>query len=336
MARAPSSGAAVAQWLENPINNSHLGEPGSIPSGVTPDFSPLGIVPDDAVGRLVFSGISRFPRPFIPALLHAPLTLKDWCWCLWHYQMDRTTPPSAYELHINTLAEGGRYRSWQSERPRAPGGGHRSARRLHAPNGAGGGNKSIASGGAEWQQLRYLRGDKKLAANEVRHLNSQNALSIERSFAQPGEITASRSLTLSLCGIETTSLSFLSYVMQTADDERRENMFSYNRGHDYSISYFVEATVAGRLACSPSTKANRVKSPARSLRIFATENRAGRCRCSGGGGGFLMDLPFPPPFHYGAAPYSHQSPSSALKTSLLRAAQISSLISTFPSPERKK
>ncbi|KAJ8879162.1 hypothetical protein PR048_019768 [Dryococelus australis] len=31
-------------------------------------FSHVGIVPDDAVGLRVFSGISRFPRPFIPAL----------------------------------------------------------------------------------------------------------------------------------------------------------------------------------------------------------------------------------------------------------------------------
>ncbi|KAJ8894891.1 hypothetical protein PR048_000198 [Dryococelus australis] len=36
------------------------GEPGSIPSWVT-GFSQVGIVPDDAVGRWVFSGISRFP-----------------------------------------------------------------------------------------------------------------------------------------------------------------------------------------------------------------------------------------------------------------------------------
>ncbi|KAJ8878782.1 hypothetical protein PR048_019368 [Dryococelus australis] len=30
----------------------------------------VGIVPDDAAGRRIFSGISRFPRTFIPALLH--------------------------------------------------------------------------------------------------------------------------------------------------------------------------------------------------------------------------------------------------------------------------
>ncbi|KAJ8867859.1 hypothetical protein PR048_031664 [Dryococelus australis] len=56
-------------------------------------------------------------------------------------------------------------------------------------------------------------------------------------------------------------------------------------------------------------------------RIFASGNRAGRCRRSTG---FLGDLPFPLPLHSGATSYSFQSPSSALKTSMLRAAQISS------------
>ncbi|KAJ8897263.1 hypothetical protein PR048_002609 [Dryococelus australis] len=42
------------------------------PAWVT-GFSHVGIVPEDAVGRWVFSGISRFPRPFIPALLHTLL-----------------------------------------------------------------------------------------------------------------------------------------------------------------------------------------------------------------------------------------------------------------------
>ncbi|KAJ8887532.1 hypothetical protein PR048_013748 [Dryococelus australis] len=41
---------------------------------------------------------------------------------------------------------------------------------------------------------------------------------------------------------------------------------------------------------SPPTKANRVHHPAESLRIFASGNRAGRCRWSAG---FLEDLPFP-------------------------------------------
>ncbi|KAJ8866347.1 hypothetical protein PR048_032190 [Dryococelus australis] len=60
-------------------------------------------------------------------------------------------------------------------------------------------------------------------------------------------------------------------------------------------------TVAERLVYSPPTKAVRVQSPAGSLRIFACGNRAGRCRWSAD---FIGDLPFSPPFHSGAAPYS--------------------------------
>ncbi|KAJ8895101.1 hypothetical protein PR048_000426 [Dryococelus australis] len=41
---------------------SNLDEPGSIPGGITSGFSQVGIVPDDAAGRWVSSGIFRFPR----------------------------------------------------------------------------------------------------------------------------------------------------------------------------------------------------------------------------------------------------------------------------------
>ncbi|KAJ8881141.1 hypothetical protein PR048_017614 [Dryococelus australis] len=49
--------------------------------------------------------------------------------------------------------------------------------------------------------------------------------------------------------------------------------------------------VTERLDCSPPTKVNRVKSPAEPLHIFASGNRARRCRWSAG---FLGDLPFSP------------------------------------------
>ncbi|KAJ8877836.1 hypothetical protein PR048_022295 [Dryococelus australis] len=42
---------------------SHQGKPSSIPGRVTPGFSHVGIVPEEAVGRRVYSGISRFPYP---------------------------------------------------------------------------------------------------------------------------------------------------------------------------------------------------------------------------------------------------------------------------------
>ncbi|KAJ8867138.1 hypothetical protein PR048_033002 [Dryococelus australis] len=51
----------------------HLREPGSIPGGVAPGFLYVGIVPDDAAGQRIFSGISCFPCPCIPALLHTHL-----------------------------------------------------------------------------------------------------------------------------------------------------------------------------------------------------------------------------------------------------------------------
>ncbi|KAJ8879212.1 hypothetical protein PR048_019818 [Dryococelus australis] len=56
---------------------SHQGKPGSIPDRVT-GFSQVGIVPDDAVGRRAFSGISRFPRPLIPAPLHIHFNHHHW------------------------------------------------------------------------------------------------------------------------------------------------------------------------------------------------------------------------------------------------------------------
>ncbi|KAJ8896826.1 hypothetical protein PR048_002172 [Dryococelus australis] len=52
---------------------SHQGEPGSIPCRATPRFLQVGIVPGDDSDRWVFTGISSFPHPFIPALIHSHL-----------------------------------------------------------------------------------------------------------------------------------------------------------------------------------------------------------------------------------------------------------------------
>ncbi|KAJ8873293.1 hypothetical protein PR048_026927 [Dryococelus australis] len=57
------------------LPSHHQGELGAIPGRVT-KFSQVGIVPDDAVGRRVFSGISHFPRPFIPSLPSPSSALK--------------------------------------------------------------------------------------------------------------------------------------------------------------------------------------------------------------------------------------------------------------------
>ncbi|KAJ8896418.1 hypothetical protein PR048_001762 [Dryococelus australis] len=54
-------------------STSHQGELGSITDGVASGHSHSKIVPYDAIGWLVFSGISRVLHPFIPVLLHTHL-----------------------------------------------------------------------------------------------------------------------------------------------------------------------------------------------------------------------------------------------------------------------
>ncbi|KAJ8872275.1 hypothetical protein PR048_025877 [Dryococelus australis] len=74
---------------------SHLSELGSIPGGIAPGFSHVGIVPHDAAGRLVFSGISRFPRPCIPVSPTFPnLTLSPGGELVIHEKIRRPTASS--------------------------------------------------------------------------------------------------------------------------------------------------------------------------------------------------------------------------------------------------
>ncbi|KAJ8885925.1 hypothetical protein PR048_012131 [Dryococelus australis] len=88
------------------------------------------------------------------------------------------------------------------------------------------------------------------------------------------------------------------------------------------IQGLYRTAVAEQLACSPPTNANRVQYLAGSLRDFHMWES---CWTMPLVGGFSWVSPISLTFHYGAAPYSRQSPSLDLKTSLLRAAQISSL-----------
>ncbi|KAJ8866336.1 hypothetical protein PR048_032179 [Dryococelus australis] len=76
---------------------SHQGESGIIPGRVTFGFSRVGIVPDDAAGRRVFSGISRFPRPSVPVLLHTHLNHP--------HRLSRTSLLKAAQLSSLTLID---------------------------------------------------------------------------------------------------------------------------------------------------------------------------------------------------------------------------------------
>ncbi|KAJ8897807.1 hypothetical protein PR048_003157 [Dryococelus australis] len=66
---AYTPGAAVAERLNcsPPTKASRV----QSPAGSLPEFSRVGIARDDAADRRVFSGISRFPRPCIPALFRS-------------------------------------------------------------------------------------------------------------------------------------------------------------------------------------------------------------------------------------------------------------------------
>ncbi|KAJ8895948.1 hypothetical protein PR048_001289 [Dryococelus australis] len=88
--------------------------------------------------------------------------------------------------------------------------------------------------------------------------------------------------------------------------------------HSFILWFIVRETdrvrgiaVAEWLADSPPAKANRVRSPARSLPDFRMWES-----CRKLVGGFSRGYPASPNFHSGATSYSPQSPSSALKTSL--------------------
>ncbi|KAJ8867482.1 hypothetical protein PR048_031284 [Dryococelus australis] len=107
------------------------------------------------------------------------------------------------------------------------------------------------------------------------------------------------------------------YSVNASDPVEKRNKYQNAkcigfRAGNISLHCEQGATMAERLACSPPTKAILVQSPAGSHRIFTRGNRAGRCRWQV----FVGDIPFPPLFNSGAAPYSPQSPSSALKTSM--------------------
>ncbi|KAJ8885930.1 hypothetical protein PR048_012136 [Dryococelus australis] len=56
---------------------SHLGKPGSIPYGVAPRLSHMGIVSDDAAGGRVFLGDLSFPPSFHPGQFHTHLDLPS-------------------------------------------------------------------------------------------------------------------------------------------------------------------------------------------------------------------------------------------------------------------
>ncbi|KAJ8866214.1 hypothetical protein PR048_032057 [Dryococelus australis] len=86
-------GGVVARLLA-----THPGELGSIPDVIAPGCLQVGIVPDDAAVRRVFPGVSRFPHPCIPALLHTHLASPSSA-----LETSMLTAAHISELHFTTL-----------------------------------------------------------------------------------------------------------------------------------------------------------------------------------------------------------------------------------------
>ncbi|KAJ8883340.1 hypothetical protein PR048_015183 [Dryococelus australis] len=110
------------------------------------------------------------------------------------------------------------------------------------------------------------------------------------------------------------------YVIGSLGEHATEIALTVLTSHSRISLWLI--TALGSHLCEPGFESQRGR-----FRIFGCENCAGRCHWSTG---FLGDLPFLPPLHSGATLYSPHltSPSSALKTSILKAARISSSIFT--------
>ncbi|KAJ8898114.1 hypothetical protein PR048_003474 [Dryococelus australis] len=65
--------ACIAAGMYCAAMANYASEPGSIPGGVTRGLSRVGIVPDDATGRRVFSAVSSFPSTAAPCSLRLTL-----------------------------------------------------------------------------------------------------------------------------------------------------------------------------------------------------------------------------------------------------------------------
>ncbi|KAJ8867531.1 hypothetical protein PR048_031333 [Dryococelus australis] len=176
-------------------------------------------------------------------------------------------------------------------------------------------DQEVGSKGSDARQLHIIRCANFLA---IPRPPPQSDARCEESSG-PGQLSyISRGLPVSRFLVSSTVISTKFVVLS----ERR----STTATSECSLPVLVKAvhdkaTVAERLARSPATEASPGSIPGR-VTGFSQVGTV-PCRWSAD---FLGDLPFLPPLDSGADPYSFQSSSSsAPKTSLLRAAHISSL-----------
>ncbi|KAJ8866598.1 hypothetical protein PR048_032458 [Dryococelus australis] len=289
---------------------THLGEMISIPVVVTPEFSHVGIVPDDASGWRVFSGFSRlYPQGM-----------------LFRCQPENNEPGRWRLRDTETTA---------THRLRAPFAVLDAEQLVGEPQVAGEFLQQVdAEAGAALEQRAVL----------PRRLHRRNILEVElkqgvRKVRSHREWTILSYSVFQRCkdpgAIDIRNPNQGAGKRETPEKTRRptatsgtiptcENPVARPGSEPGTPWWEASAARAQRLACSPPAKVNRGSIPGRvapNFRKFGIVPDDAACRR-----GFLGYLPFPPSLRSGAAPYV-ASPPSALKPMMLRAAHIFSLTS---------
>ncbi|KAJ8893769.1 hypothetical protein PR048_006369 [Dryococelus australis] len=117
----PGSSRLRGQWFTTSrarsvlLFTSHQGGLDSIPGGVAPGFSHLGIVADDVAGGRFFSGFSRYPRPCIPVLLRAHLVSLSSALNTSRLRAAQTSPVSTSLFHLPVMYLSGRREGVESQ-----------------------------------------------------------------------------------------------------------------------------------------------------------------------------------------------------------------------------
>ncbi|KAJ8873653.1 hypothetical protein PR048_024478 [Dryococelus australis] len=317
---------------------SYQGEPGPIPGRVT-GLSHVGIVPNDGVGRRVFSGTSRFPPPLQSGSILTSITRVG------SQDLAVTSRPNLFtQSHFTTPTNGPRFAlrlELSSPTKGEPG---------SIPGGVTPGFLNVGMGYFAFRRCSVLtsrhphrlsRPQRYVSPAPAKGTGPPSPVHVDTSGAVRGRLVrrGSRLRPGRLRGPPAGQ------VLQ--DGGRHAVPGSVRRMMTMSLPPPPLLLARPRLACSPPTRANRVQSPAGSLRIFACGNRArtmplvggfsrgssvspdldvksrpnflthiihcneynrnspcckiGRCRWSEG---FLGDFSFPPSFHSGAAIYS--------------------------------
>ncbi|KAJ8888547.1 hypothetical protein PR048_008038 [Dryococelus australis] len=253
-------------------------------------FSHVGIGPDVDVGRRVFSGISRFSRPFIPILTLLTLTGSQTSMLRAVRISSLTRTKSLFLDRID--GEDQKLELFSDKNDTAT-----CIKCVIAPTRRAL-NRTCSALDVVWlrwkARLSFVSptrvGEHRSGSGAGPHTDLQRGADV----ASPGDdVTSTPTLA--------RRHSCVGVVVVPSVATARASSFGL---HGCLSGWFCG------LARSPPIKADRVQFPGH--RIVASGNRAGRCRWSVG---FPGDLPFHPPLHSGAALYSLQSPLSALKTS---------------------